>query len=138
MSRAPMRALPDAAHALTPGDVDSELALWWLLRLEELHVDELAARECVPVALVMATCAAFGWTPPRSRWWGRRPDMHERLVMWNHGLTWEEIAHETKYNGTSKACASAVRFWAISTGHPMRKSIPWGGRGRKYGRALDA
>jgi hypothetical protein len=133
-----VRTLPDAAHALTPGDVDPELVVSWLLRLEELHVEELALRERVPVELVMATCAAWGWTPPRSRWTGRRPDMHERLVMWNHGLTWSEVARETKYAGTWKSCATEVRAWAITTGHPIRKSLPFGERRRKHGHAMDA
>lgn len=121
-----------AAYGYTPKDVDPVIVLDWLLRLEELHVEQLAERDGVPVALVMDTCTAWGWTPPRSRWTGKRPDMHERLVMWNHGLTWREVARESRYYGKWHTLATEVRAWAKTTGHPIRTSVPFGARNRSH------
>jgi hypothetical protein len=109
---------------------EPELALLWLLRLEEMHVEELARREGVSQAMVIETCMHYGWIPPRG-WTGRRPDMHERLVMWNHGMSWAEVAEESRYGGTWKTCATEVRAWAKLKGYPIRNSKPFGDRQRR-------
>ena len=127
-----MRNTYSAAYGYTPADIDPVIVLDWLLRLEELHVEELAERDQVPVTLVVETCTAWGWTPPRSRWTGTRPDMHERLVMWNHGLTWREVARESRYYGQWKTLATEVRAWALTHGHPIRTSKPFGARNRSH------
>ena len=44
-----MRNTYSAAYGYTPADVDPVIVLDWLLRLEELHVEQLAERDQVPV-----------------------------------------------------------------------------------------
>lgn len=101
--------------------VDPEIALLWLLRLGEMHVEELAKRERVTPQFIIAACKEYGWQPP-TRSCVFRPDLHEKLVMWNHGLSWREVAAETRWGGYVENMAREVRDFARFNRIPIREA----------------
>lgn len=101
--------------------VEPEIALMWLLRLGEMHVDELAKREGVTRHRIIAACKEYGWEPPGNAS-AFRSDLHEKLVMWNHGLSWPEVAAETRYRGAVEKLAKQVRDFARANRIPIREA----------------
>lgn len=108
---------------------DPVLALRWLVLLGEMRVEDLAQEEGVTVSAIVRTCREYGWEPT-TRAGAQRPDLHERLCLWNAGLSWAEVATECRYPLSWERLDDEVRQYARRMGYPIRPAKPYEGRNR--------